>query len=158
MKFIVLLLFFFTTGHGQGLIGDNSNPGLTTVEFEIAKKKYLAMTETPTYKEVNRGIAMMNRKLRGVNLIKLREFSATEDTLVLKDSIRAILATEISKTDFKSLDEAVEVIFKNIQLTNKLTTENLDLYKLLSRATRSQFKEIFEIEFEKTKERIYGGK
>lgn len=110
------------------------------------------MMETETYIKFHEGIRELNKKSNGVKLVDTSDLLSVKDTVDVKKRLRALLADDLSKTDFKSPDEAVDMIYANAILMQKLMKENKELYDLLPKASKSQFKEILEPERQRSLE------
>ncbi|NDI98936.1 hypothetical protein GWA97_07600 [Flavobacterium sp. LaA7.5] len=130
--------------------------GLSSAEVNIAKQKFEAMMETDTYIKLHENIITVNKKLNGVKPIELKKLSKIEDINDLKHKLKIHLAPNIKKTDFKSVDEAVDEIIKNALLTHKLITDNKEVYDLIRRATTKQRIYITEAERENPYDIMYG--
>ncbi|MEL1243688.1 hypothetical protein AAEO56_05400 [Flavobacterium sp. DGU11] len=148
MKYLIILIFLFSTVvYAQNPATSTINKsGLTPTELEATKDMYLKMMQSDTYIKLQAGTRAMNKKFKNVKLPKASEFSGVKDSIEVKDRLKVLLAKDIGKTNFKSLDEAVDTMMGNILLTQKLLKENLELYTLLPKATKDQFKEILEPE------------
>lgn len=147
MKSLLFFLAFVLTASSQTPASKNTKGfGLSPLEFESVKSMYAKMMETETYIKFHEGIRELNKKSNGVKLVDTSDLLGIKDTVDVKKRLRTLLADDLSKTDFKSPDEAVDMIYANAILMQKLMKENKELYDLLPKASKSQFKEILEPE------------
>lgn len=151
MKYL-LIFFVFSIASAQsidvGRHGDSIKSSLSQFELQIAKDKYLKMMQSETYITVNENLRILNKNLKGVQLFDISEASWIKDIDGFRKALRESLFKDIEKTDFTSLDEAVDTIVDNFVLTQKMIEENSELYKLMSIATKNQIAQIMEPERE----------
>jgi hypothetical protein len=151
MKSILLFMpFFFLNfliGQAQGITKnttDTIQKGLSEEVFEQTKAAYLKMMETPTY--------IAYRKLKKEKRINDNGLKFTEDFGKLdfksEEEFKAHFykwyteEDRIKKTKYKSIDDAVNTLYKVISSYRELILENKELYATIAKATARQAVEI----------------
>ena len=110
--------------------------GLTDVEFQKAIDAYLKMTETQTYKSNRKASLLMMEKLNH-NITK---------SMINDEDWSKWVPENLTKTKFKSVEEANNLRKLNLELTKKQFEENAELYEMIRRASPEQAHEIFRPE------------
>lgn len=160
MKFFLIIFSFICfAANAQSVDSLNkgsAKSGLSEFELQIAKDDYLKMMQSETYIEMHKEIKTLNKKLKGVKLFDVTNADWIKDMDGFKKALREVLRESITRTDFKSLDEAVDAIVKNFQLMQKNISENSELYVLIAKANREQIAQIMAPERRNPYDILYG--
>lgn len=137
----------------QSIISENYTVlnELSSVEFKLLKEGYRNMLESETYDLVRKCRRTIGAKKNGLNFPNPRQ-----DRKWLADSVytKKWLTRNIGKSKFRSVDEAYSLLKKLLDLTQRQLEENEDVYSLLSRASKKQNKEIFDLELNWNRSRM----
>lgn len=163
MKYLQFLIFFFftiTNSYGQ-VMTDEKSSGLTKEEFQKAKDKYLQMVKSNEYLEMKKLQKVVVKKLNGNSIVSFDEAikwsSQSEDKAEenFKIYIRQWLNNNIEKTNFESVEEGFNLIYKSFEITDVMVKKNKDLYDMIARANRRQVSEILQSEHDNRYDRLF---
>ncbi len=142
MKYFLLILTVFVSC--QFSLAQQGNLHVSTVkkslsdaEFLIAKEGYLKMCRSDLYKaqrEASLEIAIKLAKVQNLDF-----FEKDED-------YSKWISTNLGLTEFKSIEEAIELRKLCVDLQERLEEENSEVFELLSRASVEQAEEILKPE------------
>ncbi|AXG75037.1 hypothetical protein DVK85_12685 [Flavobacterium arcticum] len=159
MKYLLLFfcISFFHPVHSQPSddekMKESFRKGITEYEFQIAKQRYLDMIGDETYIQYKNNINMLSQKLNGVKVFpegeKVKEIMAQHNTdVALEEYIKKSLKENLNKTDFSSVDEALELYRAGKVLLESNREKHKELYDLLWRSSQRQWRELREIEYD----------
>lgn len=153
--FIFSLFVYFNTNAQVSttkLEASTINTGLSNEELTIACDKYKIMLETSTYIENESKARAFAEKIQDYIIEKNIPFDSIKD----KTSTLKLIANNLKKTKFKSIEEA-EIFIDDMAATDeKLVKENKLLFELIDKATVDQRGIIFQPLFVKTRKEILG--
>ncbi len=155
MKYLILSFLLLTVLHSypQSAVPviDTVKKGLSESELNRAKELYTQMTQTATYIHLKKKMSAFNEKLNRVDIgpsaeQKMVMLNQKEPGKALDSLYRKRLTDNLSKTEFKSVEEGMAGLGELKDLERKKQEENAELYSLRKRASQVQLREILEIE------------
>jgi hypothetical protein len=129
---------------------DSTKTGLTEKELQLAKDLYVKMMKTETYVLFKKDLRTRSKKLKNLKLPPYGEMNQCD-----REQVKKWLAANLSKTDFKSVDEGLDTLLKGCMLLEKLHVDNAELYSLISKAKVAQIGEIMMPEREAMQAELY---
>lgn len=130
--FLLSLLYCFSS-YGQ----EDQSTGLSDAELSYAVEEYAKMTKTATWLEYH------NVQLNFIELMGDAMWDA-KPYLHDKEKLKQWLTQNLSKTKFKTIDEAVSVVDELDAHAHKVHAENKKLHELIPKATPSQLGKIWQ--------------
>lgn len=109
---------------------------LTESEFQKAINAYIKMTRSETYIANRQAVNLMLKKMNNIVTESIMDDVAWSKWI----------SENLSKTKFKSIEEANNLRKLNLDLTKKQFEENVELYEMIRRGTPEQVYEIFRPE------------
>jgi hypothetical protein len=139
MKFIVFKLILFFTIQCANAQQSQTAAAFTSVlsheEFIKAKDLFLKMSNSDAYKSSREGTKLFVRKMKKVNI---GESDKTDEAFL------EWISKNLSRTSFKSIEEAVTLRKSNIDATAKMWEENQEFYEIFRRASKEQALELYK--------------
>lgn len=111
---------------------------LSKEDFEYACGAYKKMIESPAYLEHEKQVRLFAKKTN--NQLKLENFHQYDS----REKLLIWLEKNLSKTQFKTIDEAKLLIETMKKASEKMINENKKLYELMSNASLEQLNEIHQ--------------
>jgi hypothetical protein len=127
-----------------------SNVGLSSEELSIASNAYLKMIDTEIYIEYQNKTKALAKKIGKVLTLNAFNENMIED----KDTFLKWLEKNLKKTNFKTYDEAKELVEDGHNSSEKLKKENSLLFELMKKATPEQIREISQPFLNKVKSEL----
>lgn len=123
-----------------------NNKTLTKSELETAKGLYSKMVSSDIYVLMNKKIRVISEKLNGLQEPLPKNLKELKSEADIENIYNDWLSKNLQKTKYKSVDEGVTELMASFKMLQKVLTENKELYKLMSKASREQNLEIVSSE------------
>lgn len=151
-------MFFCVIANGQTSIlkgeANSSKVGLSSDELTYACNEYEKLIETDAYLEYEKKVRFFADKMENAfNDKDLPIDSFKNDSLYLE-----WIGKNISKTKFKSIDEAKNALENQLKSEEKMKKENPKLFELIDKANLEQRHKIFQPLFNRARNEIQATK
>lgn len=131
--FILVVISYFDVSFAQ------EKKGLSDSEYSKAVSGYLKMSKTDAYKAMRYDVRLLAEKMPNFDGGK---------TVLENDTLFSKWISQNHKlTNFKTPEEAMEIRNNYLEMEKKLMVEYVEIFQLLSRATRIQIREIIRPDF-----------